>query len=487
MKYTTKTGTLSEFSTPCLIASLDQARKVARHNRQQGLFDAAVEDFTDKPGKVQIVALPRESAVKRLVVAGGADAEVGAGDFRKIADAVAKAVKPMKVNSVVWALGATRVTDRDLYWRYSSGLAAMANALYTFSAHKTGNDNGGITVRTVALHADARGRATAQRAAREANALQTGLDLARDLGNQPPNICNPSYLLREARKLSRLDKVKVSNLDERKMKELGMGAFLAVSQGSETPGQLIIVQYQGGKASDAPVVLVGKGITFDTGGISLKPAATMDEMKFDMCGAATVLGAVRAAAEARLPVNVISVVAAAENMPSGKATRPGDIVRTLSGKTVEILNTDAEGRLVLCDALTYVERFKPKTVIDVATLTGAMIVALGAHASGLFSKDDALADTLLQAGEWSGDRAWRMPLWDDYQEALKSNFADIPNIGSPGAGSITAACFLSRFAEKYPWAHLDIAGSAFQGGAAKGATGRPVGLLFRYLIQQGNG
>jgi leucyl aminopeptidase len=247
---------------------------------------------------------------------------------------------------------------------------------------------------------------------------------------------------------------------------------------------MIVVNYQGGKRGAAPVVLVGKGITFDTGGISLKPGAGMDEMKFDMCGAASVLGAVQAAAEAKLPLNVISVVAAAENMPSGRATRPGDIVRTMSGKTVEILNTDAEGRLVLCDALTYVERFKPKAVVDVATLTGAMIVALGSHASGLFSKDDALADQLLAAGQWSGDRAWRMPLWDDYQEQLKSNFADIPNIGSPGAGSIVAACFLARFAENFPWAHLDVAGSAFQGGAAKGATGRPVGLLFRYLIEQ---
>ncbi|MFW6092498.1 MAG: leucyl aminopeptidase [Pseudomonadota bacterium] len=487
MKYTTKAGTLTQLKTPCLVTGFEQARKVARQQGQQAVFEAATEDFTDKPGKVTLVNLPRSSAVRRLLVAGGADGDVSVADFRKIADAAAKALKPLKITDALWALGATRVADRDLYWRISTGLAALANALYTFSEHKTGDDEGRITLRRVAVHADARGRATVQRAVREANALQSGLDFARDLGNQPANVCNPNYLLREAKKLSRLDKVKVSNLDERRMKELGMGAFLSVTQGSDTPGQMIVVQYQGGKSGDAPVVLVGKGITFDTGGISLKPAATMDEMKFDMCGAATVLGAVRAAAEARLPINVTTVVAAAENMPSGRATRPGDIVRTMSGKTVEVLNTDAEGRLVLCDALTYVERFKPRAVVDVATLTGAMIMALGAHASGLFSKDDALADDLLAAGEWSGDRAWRMPLWDDYQEMLKSNFADVPNIGSPGAGSITAACFLSRFAGDYPWAHLDVAGSAFQGGAAKGATGRPVGLLFRYLVGQAGG
>jgi leucyl aminopeptidase len=266
-----------------------------------------------------------------------------------------------------------------------------------------------------------------------------------------------------------------------------MGAFLAVSQGSDTPGRMIIVKYTGAKRTDPPLMLVGKGITFDTGGISLKPPSAMDEMKFDMCGAATVLGATRAAAEARLPINLITIVAAAENMPSGKATRPGDIVTTHSGKTVEILNTDAEGRLVLCDALSYARRFKPRVVIDVATLTGAVIVALGSHASAVYSKHDDLAEALVAAGEYTGDRAWRMPLWDEYQAGLKSNFADIPNIGGGGGGgggSITAACFLSRFTDDMCWAHMDVAGSAFHGGAQKGATGRPVALLFRYLAQQ---
>lgn len=482
MRYTTRTGALTELSTPCLVTSLEQAGKVAARHGQRPVLDAAAADFSDKPGQTMLVNLTREAPVKRLLVCGGADEEVTAADFRKIVNAAARTLRPLKITSAIWALDGTRVAARDLYWRYSAGLAALANALYTFTEHKT-SDAKPLTLRTVSVHADARSRPWAQRAVREAKALQAGLDLARDLGHQPPNVCNPTYLLREARKLSKLDKVRVSALDERKMKELGMGAFLAVSQGSHTPGKMIIVEYRGGKTGDAPVVLVGKGITFDTGGISLKPAANMDEMKFDMCGAATVLGTLRAAAEAKLPLNVITVVAAAENMPGGGATRPGDIVRTLSGKTVEILNTDAEGRLVLCDALAYVERYKPRAVVDVATLTGAMIVALGSHASGLFTADDELAEALLAAGDWSGDRAWRMPLWDEYQEMLKSNFADVPNIGSPGAGSITAACFLSRFTGKYPWAHMDVAGSAFQGGASKGATGRPVGLLFRYLIQ----
>jgi leucyl aminopeptidase len=271
------------------------------------------------------------------------------------------------------------------------------------------------------------------------------------------------------------------------MTKLGMGAFMSVTRGSDTPGKLIVVEYKGGPAKAAPIVLVGKGITFDTGGISLKPAPAMDEMKFDMCGAAAVLGVTRAAIDAGLKLNLVTLLAAAENMPSGKASRPGDIVRSMSGQTVEILNTDAEGRLVLCDALTYAERYKPKAVIDVATLTGACIIALGNHASAVFSNDDTLAHALLDAGKATWDRAWHMPLWDDYQSQLKSNFADMANVGGREAGAVTAACFLSRFAGKFPWAHLDIAGSAFLGGANKGATGRPVPLLFQYLLDNAGG
>lgn len=316
-------------------------------------------------------------------------------------------------------------------------------------------------------------------------AVQSGQNLARDLGNRPGNICFPEYLADQAIALAAEypDLLKVTVLDEQQMADLGMGAFLAVSQGSERPGRIISIEYQS-ERSEAPVVLVGKGITFDTGGISLKPGAGMDEMKYDMCGAASVLGTMRALCEARLPLHVVGTIAAAENMPSGKATRPGDIVTTMSGQTVEILNTDAEGRLVLCDTLTYVKRFNPALVIDIATLTGACVVALGSVLTGLFTPDDKLAAELETAGQHSFDRVWRMPVIDDYQEQLDSPFADIGNIGGPKAGSVTAACFLQRFTREYRWAHLDVAGTAWNSGANKGATGRPVPLLMQFLANR---
>jgi len=311
----------------------------------------------------------------------------------------------------------------------------------------------------------------------------------RDLGNLPPNVCHPTFLADQARQLSKAYKgVKLDVLDEKKLRELGAGAFLAVSQGSDQPGCIIVLQYSGGKKGDKPYALVGKGITFDTGGISLKPGLGMDEMKYDMGGAASVLGTLKAVLELQLPINLVCLLACAENMPSGGATRPGDIVTTMSGQTVEILNTDAEGRLVLCDTLTYAERFEPRAVVDVATLTGACIVALGSNTSGLLGNNDELIQQLLQAGESAADRAWQLPLFDEYQEQLDSPFADIANIGGPKAGTITAACFLSRFTKKYPWAHLDIAGTAWtSGGKEKGATGRPVPLLTQYLLDRING
>jgi leucyl aminopeptidase len=482
MKYSTKTGTLAELRTPCLVTSLANGRRVCQALGEAAAFSTATADFNDKTGQFIRVNLSTTAAVRRILVAGGAGESVSGDDYRKIVNGAARDLKSLKAGAALWALDQTTVEGHDPYWKTSIALHALSTALYSFDVHKSSDTP--IKLRSIQMHCDARSRAAVQRAVREGNALKSGLDMARDLGNQPPNVCNPTYLLREARKLGRLDKVTVSALDEKRMQELGMGAFLAVSQGSATPGKMIIANYKGGKRGDAPVVLVGKGITFDTGGISLKPPSAMDEMKFDMCGAASVLGATRAAAEAKLPINLITMVAAAENMPSGNATRPGDIVTTHSGKTVEILNTDAEGRLVLCDALSYAKRYKPKSIIDVATLTGACIVALGSHASAVFSKDDDLAEALVDAGEWTGDRAWRLPLWDEYQSSLKSNFADMANIGAGGAGSITAACFLSRFTDSMPWAHMDVAGSAFQGGAQKGATGRPVALLFRYIKRQ---
>ena len=315
-------------------------------------------------------------------------------------------------------------------------------------------------------------------------AMVEGMNLAKDLGNLPPNICTPSYLGKAAQSLSKKTSLKVEVLGRKQIEALGMGSFLSVTQGSDTPPQFIVMRHQGGKTGDAPIVLVGKGITFDTGGISLKPGEAMDEMKYDMCGAASVIGTMYAAALMKLKKNVIGVVPSCENMPSGSATRPGDIVKSMSGQTIEILNTDAEGRLILCDALTYVERFKPKAVIDVATLTGACIIALGHVHSGLFSDDEGLVSALTKAGQVSLDTVWRLPLDAAYHEQLKSNFADVANIGGRPAGSVTAACFLARFTEKYSWAHLDIAGTAWKSGAAKGSTGRPVPLLLNYLLEQ---
>jgi len=313
-------------------------------------------------------------------------------------------------------------------------------------------------------------------------ALAAGTTLARECANRPANHCTPSDLAREARKLAKDHGLKVEVLDRKDCEKLGMGSFLAVAQGSDEAPKFIVARWMGGAKGDAPVVLVGKGITFDTGGISIKPAAEMDEMKFDMGGAASVLGTLRAVAELKAKVNLIGIIPACENMPSGRAIKPGDVVKSMSGQTIEILNTDAEGRLILCDALTYAERFKPAVVVDIATLTGACVIALGHHRSGLFSPDDALAAELLAAGETAQDPAWRMPLDEEYDEALKSNFADMGNVGSRAGGAVTAAMFLKRFTSRLRWAHLDIAGTAWKSGTAKGATGRPVPLLTHFVL-----
>jgi len=319
---------------------------------------------------------------------------------------------------------------------------------------------------------------------REGAAIGNGMEIARDLANLPPNICTPTFLAKTMKQLGKRNRFSVKCLNEKDMEKLGMGALLSVSRGSDEPATLIHATYEGGKKSEKPIVIVGKGITFDTGGISLKPSSDMDEMKYDMCGAAGVIGTMLAVSEMKLPINVVGIVASAENMPSGKATRPGDVVTSMSGKTIEILNTDAEGRLVLCDALTYIEKLKPAAAIDIATLTGACVVALGKVATGLFSNNDELAGEISDAGRQAWDRVWQMPVWDDYTTLLKSNFADLANIGGRAAGSITAACFLSEFAKEYPWAHLDIAGTAWVSGKDKGATGRPVPLLCEFLINR---
>lgn len=373
--------------------------------------------------------------------------------------------------------------QRDQSWIAATLVQHMEYTLYRFSMKKQ-PEGSEATIKKLLINSGFKDNSQSKKALANAAALGQGINFTRELGNLPANVCTPVYLAEQARLLAKAyPKISAHSLTEKQMEKLGMHSLLSVSRGSEQEARLIIMEYKGSEAKQ-PHVLVGKGITFDTGGISLKPAAAMDEMKFDMCGAASVFGTIKALAEMQAKVHVVGIVAAAENMPGGRATKPGDVVTSMSGQTIEILNTDAEGRLVLCDALTYAERYKPKTLIDIATLTGAIIVALGSQASGLYANDQKLAQALLDAGERANDRAWQMPLWDEYQKSLDSNFADIANIGAGGkAGSVTAACFLSRFTKKQRWAHLDIAGSAFNGGTSeKGATGRPVALLVDYVL-----
>ncbi len=386
------------------------------------------------------------------------------------------------------ALPFAEVKDRDAGWGVRAVVLAARENAYRFDTLKSKKEAAPAGVKKIVFKVPASHAAAARETIAHAVALANGIDLTKDLGNLPGNFCTPTYLANTAKKLAKEYKMGVEVLDRKQLEALKMGSFLSVTRGSDEPPKFIVLKHMGGKAKDAPTVLVGKGITFDSGGISLKPGAGMDEMKYDMCGAASVLGTFRAIAEMKLKLNVIGVIASCENMPNGRATKPGDIVTSMSGQTIEVLNTDAEGRLVLCDALTYVERFKPAAVVDIATLTGACITSLGHHNSGLFSRHDkehdALANALLAAGKKAGDTAWRMPIEDSYQEQLKSNFADMANIGGPPGGSITAACFLERYTKKYTWAHLDIAGTAWRSGAAKGATGRPVPLLTTFLVDR---
>ncbi|CAM2191983.1 leucyl aminopeptidase [Paraburkholderia sp. A1RI_3L] len=395
-----------------------------------------------------------------------------------------RAILGTKIVQVTFTLPQLPVKERSSDWAVRAALLALRSETYRFTQMKSKPDTTPRALKRIVFSVDAADEKAAKVAAKQGVALANGMDLTRDLGNLPGNVCTPTYLGNVAKKLAKDWKLKVEVLGQKQIEALKMGSFLSVTRGSVEPPQFIVLQYQGAGAKEAPVVLVGKGITFDTGGISLKPGEAMDEMKYDMCGAGSVLGTMRAVAEMGLKLNVVALVPTCENMPAGNATKPGDIVTSMSGTTIEVLNTDAEGRLILCDALTYAERFKPAAVVDVATLTGACIIALGHHNAGLFSKDDALAGELLDASREADDPAWRMPLDDEYQDQLKSNFADVANIGGRPAGSVTAACFLSRFTQAYSWAHLDIAGVAWKSGAAKGATGRPVPLLTQFLIDR---
>jgi leucyl aminopeptidase len=420
----------------------------------------------------------------------GAQDAVSDRNFISAIQSVTRVFSQLGANDALLALPLDGIKGRDAHWALRIQVHALRESVFRADSLKSKKDETQSGVRKITLLVDAADAAT-KHTLKQAVAVANGMDFAKTLGNLPPNICTPTYLATSAKQMAREVGLGVEVLDRKQLEALKMGSFLSVTNGSVQPPKFIVLKHMGGKAKDAPVVLVGKGITFDTGGISLKPGGGMDEMKYDMCGAASVLGTMQAVGEMELPLNVIGVIPACENMPSGTATRPGDIVTSMSGQTIEILNTDAEGRLILCDALTYVERFKPACVVDIATLTGACITALGHHNTGLFTRHDeahdALADELLAAGKYANDTAWRMPIEEAYNEQLKSNFADMANIGGSPAGSITAACFLERYTRKYTWAHLDIAGTAWKSGGAKGSTGRPIPMLTTFLIDRAEG
>ncbi len=485
---------LTQVETPCLILGVFSERQLSDAAKtidvaSNGALTAVLEqgDLDGKTGgALMLYGVAGVNPKRLLLVNCGKHEEFDRSAYEKALKAALARLDAARLGSALCALTALEPNGMDTYQcvRHTVLLAAQSAYRYT-ETKKPAAEAAAPLGELDCWIPDGTPTEPAERGALHGLAIAEGVALARDLSNLPGNICTPSYLAERAVALTEhSDKLQVEVLDENAMAELGMGALLSVSHGSRQPAKLIVIQYRGGRNDDKPVVLVGKGLTFDAGGISIKPAEAMDEMKYDMCGGAGVIGAMRALCDLALPLNVIGVVPASENLPDGAANKPGDIVTSLSGQTIEILNTDAEGRLILCDALTYVERFDPALVIDMATLTGACIVGLGRHPSGLFANDDDLAEAITQAGEASGDRVWRLPLWDDYQQQLDSNFADMANIGGRDGGAITAACFLSRYTKAYTWAHLDIAGTAWLTGKEKGATGRPVPLLTQFLLDR---
>ena len=491
MEFSIKSGAPQTGGNGCLVVGVFEPRKLSAaaadlDRTAQGYLGKVVRrgDMQGRPGTTLLLQDVPGAAARVLLVGLGREVEFRDKQYR---DAVAAAIRALNATGAEEAslhLTELVVGKRDVAWKVAHAVTVARESAYRFTRMKSKSEDNGAALRRLALSVDRAAQKPAAAGLERGLAVAHGMSLAKDLGNLPPNVCTPAYLAAQARELAQHYRMKITVLERADMQRLGMHTLLSVAQGSAQPPKFIVLEHRGGPKSMKPVALVGKGITFDTGGISIKPAAEMDEMKFDMCGAASVLGTLKAVGEMKLPINVVGVVPTTENMPGGRATRPGDIVKSLSGQTVEILNTDAEGRLILCDALTYVERFEPSAVIDIATLTGACVIALGHVASGLFANDDALAREVASAGEVSYDRVWHMPLWADYQEQLKSNFADFANIGGRPAGAVTAACFLARFAGKFKWAHLDIAGTAWKSGKEKGATGRPVPLLTQFLINR---
>ncbi len=497
MEFTIKSGSPEKQRSACVVVGVFDNRKLSLSaelidRASNGYISEIIRrgDMEGKLGATLLLHNVRGTLADRVLLVGlGKERDFRDREFRSGIRSAVKLLNETGSYEAVVYLTEEKVKRREVAWRVEHAVVVAMEAVYRFEQMKSQPTEVRRPLRKLTLSVPQRSDLTAgEKAAARGLAIAHGMDMARDLGNLPANICTPTYLGNRALELGReYPDIQVRVLERKECEELGMGSFLSVSNGSEQPPRFIVFEYlQSPRKQAKPCVLIGKGITFDTGGISLKPGLDMDQMKFDMCGAASVFGTFRAIAEIKAPVNVIGLVVACENMPSGRATKPGDVVTSMSGQTIEVLNTDAEGRLILADALTYAERYEPEAVVDVATLTGAMVIALGHVASGLFSNNEALARALLAAGDDAYDRAWQLPLWEDYQDGLTSNFADFANIAGRAGGSITAACFLSRFARKYDWAHLDIAGTAWKEGKEKGATGRPVPLLATWLLAQEN-
>ncbi|WP_020562638.1 leucyl aminopeptidase [Methylosarcina fibrata] len=492
MDYSIETAAPETLQYDCIIVGVYQDMQlspsaIALNDSTRGLITAIMShgDLSGKNGETVLINFVPDSQIERILVVGLGKKEIlSQKNYRKALAAAIAGLKKTPIQSAACCLAECDVAKADLQWKTRQIVEVFNDAVYQF-VHLKSDKETESKLQKVAVTASEDQRSLAEAGLAQGQAIAAAVDLTKFLADLPGNVCTPTYLAEQAVEIGKKhDKITVHVLEESDMKELGMGSLLSVSRGSRQPPKLITLEYHGGDKNSKPIVLIGKGLTFDAGGISLKPGLGMDEMKYDMCGGAAVLATVQAAAQLQLPLNVVGLVPASENLPDGNANKPGDIVTSLSGKTIEVLNTDAEGRLILCDTLTYAERYHPDVVIDLATLTGACLVALGRVPSGLLGNDDGLCNDLIAAGESASDSLWRLPLWEEYQELLKSNFADMANIGGKDAGTITAACFLSRFAENFRWAHLDIAGTAWRTGPTKGATGRPVPLLCQYLISR---
>ena len=494
MDYSIETLPLDKLQTDCIIIGIYENKKVspsagAVNSLTQGVITHLIErgDITGKNSETLLINYIPNSSINRILLVGlGEKNKITPKLYRKALASTISTIKKAQIKSANCTLMEIDVDNCNEQWKTRQIIEVFNDAAYQYQQTHSAKKSD-IKLEKIQIHTTEETEVQAKLGLQQGVAIAQGIETTKYLADLPGNICTPGYLAEQAKKLAdNADKMSVEILEEDDMEALGMGSFLSVSRGSRQPAKLIVLNYQGGPKDSKPVVLVGKGLTFDAGGISLKPGAGMDEMKYDMCGGASVLGTLQAAAEMNLGLNIIGIIPSSENMPDGDANKPGDVVTSMAGLTIEILNTDAEGRLILCDALTYAKKFNPEVVIDLATLTGACLVALGRVPSGLLGNDDNLCNELLSASETACDSLWRLPLWEEYQEQLKSSFADLANIGGRDAGTITAACFLSRFTEDYRWAHLDIAGTAWRTGNNKGATGRPVPLLSQYLIDRAN-